>query len=377
MNVLFLQPALPLYRIPFFERLQANHPWSVTVWSDHDSLLHANTVSPSFSSLHRPERRVGAFLSQPALLEAVRSNWADVVVLSWNTRYLHLLPALLEARRRGKPVILWGHGYSKNERPVLRRLRNRLGRLATACIVYSEATRAQLLTEGFCRERVFCAPNALHDAPLFDALTADSVTGLGERARTQYGCGERTVLFVSRLEPDKQPMLLLDAFDRVRTEVVDARLVIVGDGSERATMHRRVQSLGLSDVVTLTGAIYAERELAPLFVKSRVFAYPTAIGLSLLHAFSYGLPVVTARAPERHNPEFEALVPNVNGLVYDDGDVDDFARQVVRVLTEPSLRTTLSQGALRAVRPPHGKTLSAMASGMHSALEFAAGRGRR
>lgn len=368
MHVLFVQPALPHYRVAFFERLQRQGNCRITVWSDHTSRLHVSNRNFDFAVEHRPERQLGPFVSQPALLEAVREASFDVVVLSWNTRYVHLLPALLEAKRRYKPVLVWGHGYSKNERLLRRIWRNRVGTLATACVTYSESTRANLLHQGFAPERVFCAPNALHDGPLpaIGATVSEADGGVSPKPQEQ-----NRVLFVSRLEADKQPLFLLDAFVLVRARVPDAQLLIVGSGAERNKVERRVQALGLERAVTLLGPVYDENELRPLFLASKVFAYPTAIGLSLLHAFAYGLPVVTAMTPERHNPEFEALVPNVNGLTYADGDVVDFACQIVRLLRDEGLRTSLSQGAISSVSPPAGKTLHNMVQGMRAALDYA------
>src|SRR5688572_16927634 len=109
MNVLFLQPVLAHYRLAFYREL--NRFSRVRVWSDHQSgiLPHADPAG-AFEVAHRPERRLApGLLSQPAYLEAVRSSWPDVVVLPWNTRYVQLTPALLEARLRSRPVVLWGH----------------------------------------------------------------------------------------------------------------------------------------------------------------------------------------------------------------------------------------------------------------------------
>lgn len=372
MNVLFVQPALPLYRVPFFSRLARNEGWSVTVWSDHRSALHAHGAQFTFTAEHHPERHHAGFVFQPAVWQAVCTEWATVVVLTWNTHYVHLLPALLEARRRHKPVVLWGHGYSKSERAVLRFWRNRLGALADVCVTYSHATRRRLLSEGFAPERVVCAPNALHDGPLARTHSLEETAGMRERLRTRGIHGPYTILFVSRVEADKRPHLLVEAFALVRQEVPDAELVVVGKGSELDALQRRVKAMHLDDAVTFIGALYDEAELAPLFLGSTVFAYPAAIGLSLLHAFSYGLPVVTSDAIERHNPEIEVFSPDVNGLAYEDGNVRDFARQLVRVLTDDELRERLSRGALESVTPPNGRTMEAMAQGMTCALEHAA-----
>lgn len=76
------------------------------------------------------------------------------------------------------------------------------------------------------------------------------------------GCSPRTpspspiVGAVGRLEPQKGFTYLLDAFEHVSRQFPAARLVLVGDGSLRETLHRRIQSSAtLRERVTLTGQV--------------------------------------------------------------------------------------------------------------------------
>jgi glycosyltransferase involved in cell wall biosynthesis len=101
--------------------------------------------------------------------------------------------------------------------------------------------------------------------------------------------------------------------------------------------------------VHFTGAIYDEQCVAPWMLSATLFCYPRNIGLSLLHAFGYGLPVVTSDDLAGHNPEIEALKPSVNGLLYRDGDLDDIVRQWLDLMNDPALRQRLSTAASRTV----------------------------
>ena len=49
--------------------------------------------------------------------------------------------------------------------------------------------------------------------------------------------------------------------------------------------------------------------------------HPGAIGLSLMHSFGYGLPVITHNCREDHMPEFSVLEDGVNGFTYDCNDI--------------------------------------------------------
>ena len=53
------------------------------------------------------------------------------------------------------------------------------------------------------------------------------------------------------------------------------------------------EELDVEQYVRWLGSIYDEAQLAPWFLTADAFVYPGAIGLSVLHAMGYGLPVVT------------------------------------------------------------------------------------
>jgi glycosyltransferase involved in cell wall biosynthesis len=97
--------------------------------------------------------------------------------------------------------------------------------------------------------------------------------------------------------------------------------------------------------------------------------------LSLLHAFGYGLPVVTSDAVGEQNPEIEALRDGENGLLYADGDVEALRGALGRLLGDAELRRSLSGAALRAVSEAF--TVQKMVDGFEAAVRYCVdGKGR-
>lgn len=374
MNILFVQPALPHYRVPFFTELQRRAPGELQVWSDHHHpLIPFCDPHDEIRAVHCPEKALGGMLSQPAILRAVREPWADVVVLPWGTRYLQLTPGLVEARLRRRPVVLWGHGYSKRFSRWKHRARNAIGGLANACVTYSDSTRRRLIEEGLDPEKTFSAPNSLDGAPLqrerqYWRAHPHELEQLQRRFGIRPG---KVVLFVSRLEPDKRFELLLEALARVGRNTPDVQLVVVGAGSELGRLKARAKQLGVDERTLFLGALYDEHLLGGVFASATVFAYPVAVGLSIQHALNYGLPVITSDNAECHNPEFDVLVPGRNSLLYRHGDVGDLAEQIDRVMCHRDLHARLSSGALASVSGPDGRTLERMVDGMLEAIHFA------
>src|SRR6185369_16030411 len=91
--------------------------------------------------------------------------------------------------------------------------------------------------------------------------------------------------------------LMLDALPAVIRSAPGTRLVLAGDGDDRARLERRVRDLGLSDDVTFTGFV-ADSAMRTLYRNAAVFVLPSTgegFGLVYLEAMREGIPCVAAR----------------------------------------------------------------------------------
>lgn len=373
------QPLLPAYRVPVFTRLAAQPEVDLTLFVGQPARGSSLGDVPAPPGLTvRPAPRHGwrdRLFLQPQALWAALGGRFDVLILPWVTREVHLLPTLALARARGLGTVVWGHGYSKAESARRRQTRNAIGRLAHTTLFYGRRAADRCVAEGFDPARVFVASNALDQAPIAAARaqwTAPRVAAFAaERGWVPARAGGGTLLFISRLEADKRVDLLLHALRHLRTLRPHARLVIIGDGAERAGLEALAAQLEVADAVTWVGAVYGEPALAPYCLAADLFAYPAAIGLSILHAFGYGLPVLTSDDLPAHNPEIEALVPGLNGGVYRDGDAVAFAEAAHTMLADDLGQARMSRAALATVQAPGGYTVDRMVAGFVAAITTA------
>lgn len=103
-----------------------------------------------------------------------------------------------------------------------------------------------------------------------------------------------TVGWVGRMVPVKGLPLLLEALALLPKPLADARLLLVGDGPERAALEAHAARLGLSHRVEFRGFV---ADPAPERARMDVFALPSlyeGIPLALLEAMGAGLPCVAA-----------------------------------------------------------------------------------
>lgn len=380
-RVTLQQPALPLYRVPVFQELNARDDLDVHVTYGCVPGL-PNAAPVGFRASPTRERRLRCrgrvLLWDSAQWSSCQPKKADVVVLTWNLNYLSLLPALLRARLCGVGAVLWGHGRSIGQTVVRARLRAFAARFADTVICYGRAGAEECIANGVRRANVFVADNALDERPARREMArlAANPKRLASFQRQEGIEGARTILFVSRLHPENRVDLLFDALPAVNAAVPNARVVVVGKGeTERRRLEAIARSRGVAERVRFLGPIYDEAELAPWFMSASVLCYPQNVGLSAIHALAYGLPVVCGDDLRHHNPEAEAVVDGRSGRLFRHGDAADLARVLVAVLADDDERRRLSDGAVRMIDERFN--VRQMTSVMASAIEAAASRHRR
>jgi glycosyltransferase involved in cell wall biosynthesis len=139
------------------------------------------------------------------------------------------------------------------------------------------------------------------------------------------------ILAVGRLARQKNFPMLIRAFARVR-KTRDARLLILGQGDERAALEALIEELTLKDDVSLPGFVtnpYAYMNKAAVFALSSQFeGLPTV----LIEALASGCPVVATDCPS--GPQ-EILAGGRYGTLTPVGDENAFADALLAALAKP------------------------------------------
>ena len=154
------------------------------------------------------------------------------------------------------------------------------------------------------------------------------------------------LLTVGRLVPRKGHRTLIDAMVRVTERLPDARLVIVGDGPERAALAAYVENRGLGSAVQFAGTVYPTTEL---LADADLFVFPSLVepqGLALLEAYAAAVPVVASRTGGIP----EMLEDGQDGLLVEPGNARALADAILRMIEDPGLRQRAVASARKRVR---------------------------
>jgi glycosyltransferase involved in cell wall biosynthesis len=125
-------------------------------------------------------------------------------------------------------------------------------------------------------------------------LRAAAPTLATARARLGVPPEAYVVAGIGRLVRVKGFDLLVEALPRLRAGVPTARLLLVGDGPERAALERRAEVLGVADRLHVTGIV---TDVVTPLAAADVVAAPSrneGMGRALVEAMALGVPVVGA-----------------------------------------------------------------------------------
>jgi glycosyltransferase involved in cell wall biosynthesis len=133
-------------------------------------------------------------------------------------------------------------------------------------------------------------------------------------------------------------------------------LIVVGDGSERATVEKLLGSIG-PNRVTFVGAL-GETALPDYYAAADIFAWPAireAYGMAILEAQAAGLPVVAGAA----GGVAGIVDSGSTGLLTPPGDSDAFARALGGLMGHADRRETMRTAALSKTGERHGLSRAA------------------
>lgn len=161
--------------------------------------------------------------------------------------------------------------------------------------------------------------------------------------------GKVTFLFLGRIGKRKGAFDLIRAYAAIPEAVREqSHLIVAGDGEVEAAS-QLVDSLGLTDSISLPGWVGAEQR-DHLLAQADVFVLPSyneGLPMSVLEAMGWGLPVITT--PVGGIPEL--ITPEQNGLLVTPGDLEQLTTAMQSLIQDGAERQALGCRAREHVVP--------------------------
>ena len=349
-RVTVIQPALPSYRLNFFDRVADRLGAGFSVYATPADLgvLTKTTAPRTWSRPLGRMQHIGPKATWQKGALAIPIARGDVLVISGAPRCLSNIALLLNARWRGARTVWWSHLWSATSRHHRYLLRLLLMRLADSLLFYTDE-EVETYRKGPGRH------NTRPVAALNNGIDIDPILPL-RRAYDPAMRGSR-ILFIGRLTPKAELDTLLHAL--ALPELSAAMLDVIGEGPEGTKLRRLAGELDLGDRVVWHEGTTDETRIAEIANRCAVFCYPGGVGLSLIHAMAYGLPVVVHHHRPTHMPEIAAFEAGVTGLSFAKGNAASLAGQLGMLLGDLGARGAMSEKAQeRAERLYNTRTMA-------------------
>lgn len=156
-------------------------------------------------------------------------------------------------------------------------------------------------------------------------------------------------LFVGRLVEVKGVEYLIDAFEKIYKEYNECQLIVVGSGELESSLKQKVHSLNLTDKIIFTGKL-PHSTVLELNQIADIVIFPSIVDTG---GFQEGFPKVLIEAvgagkaivASKTNGVMEIITDEYNGLLADEKNPDQMAKQVIRIINSPVLKKMLESNA--------------------------------
>lgn len=341
-KIRIFQPIVPEYRVALFDGLGECYGERIEIWAAQGSGQDRSyPLSKMRYDYNHPMRKIGPFVWQKGLsLKGL--NKRGVIVVCGDIHQLSSLWIALKAKLQGVKVVWWGHHRTATSSDIAVKIRLAIAKkISDVFLAYTRTGVEYLANCGFKRDRVFATGNTIDQTPIRAAITEWTPGKLARFQEIQGIKGKKLLVCCSVLRPKVRLDLGIKAL--ASDALSDVCLAVIGDGSEKGAYQELATELCVADRIRWIGATRDQMVMAPWFMSAKAFVYPGSIGLSILHSFSYGLPVITHGNACHQMPEFEVMEDGKTGLCFQEDDVDDLKCKVTELLLDETRRKTMAE----------------------------------
>ncbi|BBO67278.1 glycosyl transferase [Desulfosarcina alkanivorans] len=252
--------------------------------------------------------------------------------------------AIPMARILSMKTITTCHGFITNDKRL--RLYNRLNvcaiKLCQQVVAVSEGIKGQLIASGVRSQKITVIPNAVE-------VTSDDIEiarwRVSKRKELQIDDGDFVVGFLGRLSREKGVHFLIEAVADLIKDGLSIRLLIVGDGDERANLLKQVIQRCIKQNVTFAGFQTDTQCWLSAFDLFTLPSLTEGTPLALLEAMAIGVPVVATKV----GGVPKVVISEHNGLLVEPGNVDTIAKAIRRAFEDQVLTGELSAEAQKTI----------------------------
>ncbi|MBQ8592500.1 MAG: glycosyltransferase [Lachnospiraceae bacterium] len=164
---------------------------------------------------------------------------------------------------------------------------------------------------------------------IYNPVSEKVVEGVHREIKYDVPAKAKRIVFIGRLDPQKQLEHMIDAFALVKEKYPEGILQLVGDGVLKEKLQEKVKKMSLADSVLFEGV---RKDIEHIYEQADVVALSSeyeGMPNCLIEAISAGIPVVSYDCPIGPS---EILVDGVNGFLVENGNIQMLADKLSEAL---------------------------------------------
>ncbi|WKT73380.1 glycosyltransferase [Acinetobacter variabilis] len=342
MKILIFQKKVPSYRVDFFNSLFFYSNQNVLVYSPCEKLGSlTNTSLDNKDWLKKKGKNISLLkslnLEWQTDLYDIKINKNDIVVIPGNPRDLGYFYLFIKLKLKGVKVIIWTQYWSHTSSKFGFYIRRFLFNFFSGIIFYTEKEALQYLNDE--KGKVKIPVIGLNNGLNFDLISSKSIV------YNAFNRGDN-VVFIGRLTKKSNLDQLIISLSMC--DLIKPTLHIIGDGDELSNYRELIKLYNVNAI--FYGSLTDEDDISSIMNKCSLFVYPGAVGLSLIHAMSYGVPAIIHDDFQSHGPESAALVNGITGIVFKKDSIESLAHTISQVLKNKKNLNNLSNESIKLIK---------------------------
>ena len=283
--------------------------------------------------------------------------------------------AFMTACITNTPILLRTISHTLDKRPLHVRiakeitLRLLFNFAVKACLYIGEHNLTYYKRFGVSEDRLFFTPHVVDND--FFTSQYNRLKSQVKDIRAKWGIHDDrpVILFVGKLVPKKQPLLLLEAYQRIRQRYPCA-LLYAGDGPLRKSIESKIQKKGISDVI-ITGFLN-QTEISQAYIAGDILVLPSSYaetwGLVVNEGMNFGLPIVVS---DKVGCGLDLVRDGENGYIVPYNSVSALAEAITELITDPEKRRAFGKHSLEIIK---NWNLNMFVNGVIKAIQKVSGK---
>lgn len=336
----------PLYREPIYKAMDQKWDINWCFGPKYDNIkdLDYNSLT-TVHKLNRINLPLGLSWMRGAVKQAFSQKNAKIILTgdipclsNWAILFINRLPFSKNS------CYLWTHGWYGREGRCKQLIKRAFFALSKGVLLYSNYAKEVAIQHHVNPNKLAVIHNSLdypHQKSIVDTLSPSDIY------TSHFKNTNPVVIFIGRQTKQKKLFQLIHAIANLNKQNIPINLVIVGDGKEAINNKSLANNLGVN--TWFFGECYDEKTNAELIYNADLCVSPGNVGLTALHAMTFGTPVISHNDFSSQMPEVETIVDGKTGTFFEKNSITDLQRAIYNWLEQHTNRNQIREECMSEV----------------------------